>query len=71
MHYNRSVHVKSFHLKGLNVDIHAVKMLGNMVRLTIYINGKEVEDAPYIVPEAELDEAVKSMERSFRENLTY
>ena len=42
-----------------------------MVRLTIYINGKEVEDAPYIVPEAELDEAVKSMERSFRENLTY
>ena len=63
------MNVKSFHLNGLQVDIHAEKLPKNMVRLIVHINGKEVGEAPYHVLESELDMAVIYLEKSFRDNL--
>ena len=64
------MNIKSFHLNGLRVDIRAKKLPKHMVRVIAYLNGNEVKDAHFQVPEAELDELVTHLEKSFRDNLT-
>ena len=62
--------VRSFELHGLLVEIHSEKIPFQMVRLTVYLNGKEIRDSGMEIPEAELEKTVAEIEQSFRNNLS-
>ena len=62
--------VRSFELNGFLVEIHSEKIPSQMVRLTIYLNGKKIRDSDMEIPEAELEETAAEIEQSFRNNLS-